>query len=107
MAKPKESVCNKIKIRFSVGKAAYELNCNFRNYILSKITEVEGKETGTALKYYTRPEEALNQIIDMKVKDTPVTTFEDLLEAIARSKREVLNMYSMEIDADDIESEVA
>lgn len=93
---------NKVKIPFTVGNTNYEVTCDSSCWTICRIGETkEGKKTSTGIKFYTTLESCLYGVMEMKVKDMPAYTLEELAGNISQAKTAVSDMYKLTVDLED------
>lgn len=98
---------NKVCIPFVVGKTNYEITCDSSCWSICRIGKnKKGEKTSIGIKFYTTLESCLSGVMEMKVKDMPAYTLEELVGNISQAKTTISEMYKLTVNLDDMENAV-
>jgi len=98
---------NKVRIPFTVGKTNYEIVCDSSCWSICRIGKTKkGERTSTGIKFYTTLESCLSGVMEMKVKDMPASSLEELAGNISRAQKAISDMYKLTVDLGELEDAV-
>lgn len=99
-----EKTFNKIKIPFTAENKAFEIQSDLHNYIIARIgKDKHGNRKTTPIKFYPTLDSCLTAVLNLKVKGTPASTLEDLLDSISSAENSISRLYKLTVDTENME----